>query len=122
MCMIVFQRASGNVVPLRHLITYIRGVWLVPKRSQQRRAFSFSFESRVLDVETGCLPYLGRDVQDLRQAKWETVILLQLVYQVAFQVLGQVQCQGLQARCRVSRMVLVSWRGRSVFVFFLYHY
>ena len=68
MCMIVSRRASGNVVPLGHLTSYnsfIRVVWRVPKRSQQRRAFSSSSELRVLDVETDCLPYLGRVVQDL---------------------------------------------------------
>ena len=101
---------------------FIRGVWLIPKRSQQRHAFSSSSELRVLDGETGCLPYLGRGVQDLRQAKEWAVCLHQWEHQVALRALGQVQRQDLRVRCRASHMVLVSWRGRSVFVVFLYHY
>jgi hypothetical protein len=101
---------------------FIRVVWLIPKRSQQRHASSSNSELRVLDGETGCLPYLGQGVRDLRQVEEGTVLLLQWGHQVAIRALGQVQRQGLQVRCRASHMVLVSWRGRSVFVVFLYHY
>ena len=98
----------------------IKGVWLAPKRSRQRRAFSSSSGSQVLGGETG-LPYLGRGDQDLRQAEEGKGSLLPWVGQVALQALGQVQRQGLQARCRACRMVLANWRGRSIFVVGRYH-
>jgi hypothetical protein len=52
-----------------------------------------------------CRPYLDRVVQALRQANVRTVLLLQLVLQVALQVLGWVQRQDLRVRCMASHMV-----------------